>query len=90
MAGVQRLPSDKGEFQDLDDVDEDTDDLETKQRRILAETRHLDADSDGGGDSDASSEEDESEDEDDGEVLLRELEKIKKERAEQREKRRQP
>ena len=88
MVGVQRLPSDKREFQDLG-VDEDTDDLETKRRKILAETRHLDADSDGGGDSDASNEEDdedESEDEDDEEVLLRELEKIKKERAEQREK----
>lgn len=89
MSGVLKLPSDKRESQDLDGVDEDTNDPEIKRRKILAETRHLDADSDGGEDSDASSEEedeDESEDEDDEEVLLRELEKIKKERAEQREK----
>lgn len=63
---------------------------EVKRRRILAETRDLDADSDGGGDEDASSDEDDSEDDDDEEdetaELLRELEKIKKERAEQREK----
>jgi len=70
--------------------DEDTNDLETKRRKFLAETRELDADSDGDGgsgtDDDADDDDDdESEDEDDEEVLLRELEKIKKERADQRE-----
>jgi len=71
--------------------DEDIHDPEAKRRKILAETRELDADSDGGGgsdedDDDDDDDDDESEDEDDEEVLLRELEKIKKERAEQREK----
>ena len=70
---------------------EDTDDSEAKRRKILAETRELDADSDADGGSDAGDDaddddsEDESEDDDDEEVLLRELEKIKKERADQRE-----
>ena len=95
------LVADNGESQSLrlgGGVDPDTGDPEAIRRRILAETRHLDADSDEGGDSDAEGEggeeeeddddddDDESEDEDDEEVLLRELEKIKKERAEQREK----
>ncbi|KAI4134630.1 MAG: hypothetical protein LQ347_001355 [Umbilicaria vellea] len=62
-------------------------DPEAKRRRILEETRDIDADSDGP-ESD-SSDEDRSESSDDEEdetaELLRELEKIKKERAEQRE-----
>lgn len=75
---------------DSAEVEDDTDDLETKRRKFLAETRELDADSDGDGgsgtDDDADDDDDdESEDEDDEEVLLRELEKIKKERADQRE-----
>ncbi|EGD93620.1 pre-mRNA splicing factor cwc15 [Trichophyton tonsurans CBS 112818] len=63
-----------------DNADEDP---EAKRRRILEETRDIDADSDGG-DSD-SSEEDSDDEEDETAELMRELEKIKRERAEQRE-----
>ncbi|PGG99916.1 pre-mRNA-splicing factor cwc15 [Polytolypa hystricis UAMH7299] len=62
----------------------DEEDPEIKRRRILEETRDIDADSDGG-DSD-SSEEDSDDDEDETAELMRELEKIKKERAAQKEK----
>ncbi|KAI4214444.1 MAG: hypothetical protein LQ349_009212, partial [Xanthoria aureola] len=58
-------------------------DIDAKRRRVLEETRHLDADSDES--SNASSEEDRDssdDDEDETAELLRELEKIKKERAE--------
>ncbi|KAI4230431.1 MAG: hypothetical protein L6R36_000060 [Xanthoria steineri] len=55
-------------------------DIDAKRRRVLEETRHLDADSDKS--SNASSEEDSDDDEDETAELLRELEKIKKERAE--------
>jgi protein CWC15 len=70
---------------------EDEEDGEAKRRRILEETRDIDADSDGGSGSDDDEEDDEEDsDEDDEEdetaELLRELEKIKRERAEQREK----
>ncbi|RPB24002.1 Cwf15/Cwc15 cell cycle control protein [Terfezia boudieri ATCC MYA-4762] len=72
--------------------DEDTDDLETNRRKILAETHELDADSDGDGGSDVDDDvgddvddDDDDDSEDDEEILLRELEKIKKERADQRE-----
>ncbi|EZG04717.1 pre-mRNA-splicing factor cwc15 [Trichophyton rubrum CBS 735.88] len=58
-------------------------DPQAKRRRILEETRDIDADSDGG-DSD-SSEEDSDDEEDETAELMRELEKIKRERAEQRE-----
>ncbi|KAI9773616.1 MAG: complexed with cef1p [Geoglossum simile] len=59
-------------------------DVGTKRRRILEETRDIDADSDG---AEGSSSEDDSDEDDEDETaeLLRELEKIKKERAEQRE-----
>lgn len=75
-------------------------DVEAKRRRVLEETRDIDAESDGS--SSACSEEDrwvtprksvprlrqisisEEEDEDETAELLRELEKIKRERAEQR------
>ncbi|KAL8674788.1 MAG: hypothetical protein Q9168_000769 [Polycauliona sp. 1 TL-2023] len=55
-------------------------DIDAKRRRVLEETRHLDADSDDS--SGASSEEDSDDEEDETAELLRELEKIKKERAE--------
>ncbi|KAI4280795.1 MAG: hypothetical protein L6R38_004157 [Xanthoria sp. 2 TBL-2021] len=56
-------------------------DIDAKRRRVLEETRHIDADSDES--SNASSDEDSSDDEEDETAeLLRELEKIKKERAE--------
>ena len=58
--------------------------MEAKRRRILEETRDVDADSDG---SKSESSDDDSEDEEDETAeLLRELEKIKRERAEQKEK----
>ncbi|KAI4253730.1 MAG: hypothetical protein LQ352_003528 [Teloschistes flavicans] len=54
--------------------------IEAKRRRVLEETRHIDADSE---DSSSESSEEESDDEEDETAeLLRELEKIKKERAE--------
>ena len=56
-------------------------DLETKRRRILEETRDEDAASD---DEESESSEEESDDEDETAELLRELEKIKKERAEKK------
>lgn len=63
-----------------------------KRRRVLEDTRDIDADSDGdddaGSDEDGSEEESDEEDDEEDETaeLLRELEKIKRERAEQREK----
>lgn len=59
--------------------------LEAKRRRVLEETRDIDADSEGGGESDSSDEESDDDEEDETAELLRELEKIKKERAEARE-----
>lgn len=64
------------------DGDGDEEDEETKRRRILEETRDIDKD-----DSDAdddSSDEDSDDDEDEQEQLMRELERIKRERAEAR------
>ncbi|GES66257.1 Cwf15/Cwc15 cell cycle control protein [Aspergillus terreus] len=61
----------------------DEEDPEAKRRRILEETRDIDADSDG---SEEESSEEESDDEDEAAELMRELEKIKKERQEQKEK----
>ncbi|KAA8652415.1 spliceosome-associated CWC15 family protein [Aspergillus tanneri] len=62
----------------------DEEDMEAKRRRILEETRDIDADSNGS--EDESSEEDSDDDEDEAAELMRELEKIKKERLEQKEK----
>ncbi|KAL8806768.1 MAG: hypothetical protein Q9182_001166 [Xanthomendoza sp. 2 TL-2023] len=59
---------------------EGEEDIEAKRRRVLEETRHLDAESDDS--SSAGSEEDSDDEEDETAELLRELEKIKKERAE--------
>ena len=57
-------------------------DPNVKRRRVLEETRDIDADSDGA-DSD-SSDEDSDDEEDETAELMRELEKIKRERAEQK------
>jgi len=62
--------------------DDQAEDFEAKRRRILEETRDIDADSDSGGDS---SDDDSDDDEDETAELQRELEKIKRERAERRE-----
>ena len=59
--------------------DEDPD---AKRRRILEETRDIDADSDGANDD--SSDEESDDDEDEEAELMRQLEKIKRERAEQK------
>ncbi|KAE8447105.1 complexed with cef1p [Mollisiaceae sp. DMI_Dod_QoI] len=62
---------------------EDEEDPEAKRRRILEETRDIDADSEDDEEEDSS--EDDSDDEDETAELQRELEKIKRERAEKRE-----
>jgi protein CWC15 len=62
---------------------EDEEDLDAKRRRILEETRDIDADSEN--DEEDSSEDDSDDDEDETAELQRELEKIKRERAEKRE-----
>ncbi|KAF7117407.1 hypothetical protein CNMCM5793_006352 [Aspergillus hiratsukae] len=68
----------------LDGADEaEAEDPEAKRRRILEETRDIDADSEG---SEDDSSEEESDDEDEAAELMRELEKIKRERLEQKEK----
>ncbi|TVY56258.1 Pre-mRNA-splicing factor cwc15 [Lachnellula suecica] len=59
-------------------------DPEAKRRRVLEETRDIDADSEDDGEGD-SSEDDSDDDEDETAELQRELEKIKRERAEKRE-----
>ncbi|KAL4917181.1 Pre-mRNA-splicing factor Cwf15/Cwc15 [Aspergillus aurantiobrunneus] len=58
-------------------------DPEAKRRRVLEETRDIDADSDG---SEEESSDEESDEEDEAAELMRELEKIKKERLAQKEK----
>ncbi|KAI9851212.1 MAG: complexed with cef1p [Thelocarpon superellum] len=65
------------------EVDGDNEDPAAKRRRILEETRDIDADSDGSDDDSSSEESDDEEDE--TAELMRELAKIKRERAEQRE-----
>ncbi|KAJ5234718.1 uncharacterized protein N7469_003886 [Penicillium citrinum] len=62
---------------------ETEEDPEAKRRRILEESRDIDADSDG---SEEDSSDEESDSEDEAADLMRELEKIKKERAAQKEK----
>ena len=56
-------------------------DPEAKRRRVLEETREIDADSDG---AESETSEEDSDDEDETAELMRELEKIKRERAEQK------
>ncbi|KAJ9203217.1 hypothetical protein DTO166G4_6127 [Paecilomyces variotii] len=63
--------------------DTEEEDPEAKRRRILEETRAIDADSEA---SDSDSSEEESDEEDEAAELMRELEKIKRERLEQKEK----
>ncbi|QKX59139.1 uncharacterized protein TRUGW13939_06271 [Talaromyces rugulosus] len=74
----------KRELEDNVQENLDEEDMEAKRRRVLEETRDIDADSVG---SDSESSEEESDDEEDEAAeLMRELEKIKKERQEQKEK----
>ncbi|KAH0383652.1 hypothetical protein KCU92_g5178, partial [Aureobasidium melanogenum] len=61
--------------------EQDEEDYEAKRRRVLEETRDVDADSDDGSGEDSDSSDDEDDDDDEAE-LMRELAKIKAERAE--------
>jgi len=63
----------------IDPISEEEQDEEAKRRKILEETREIDADD---SDHDDSSEEDDDDEEDEQAELMRELEKIKRERAE--------
>lgn len=70
---------------------EDGETMEAKRRRILAETRDIDADSDSGGDSDSDADSNSGSDSDDDSEdeqaeLMRELERVKREKALKREK----
>ena len=64
---------------------DDEEDPEAKRRRILEETRDIDADDSEEDDEDVDSEEDSDDDSDDDAELQRELERVKRERAEKRE-----
>ncbi|KAF4627353.1 hypothetical protein G7Y89_g10804 [Cudoniella acicularis] len=68
----------------LENGEDEEEDPEAKRRRILEETRDIDADSDDAREDD-SSEDDSDDDEDETAELQRELEKIKRERTEKRE-----
>jgi protein CWC15 len=67
---------------DADEDQEDEEDYQAKRRRVLEETRDIDADSDDAQDEDEDSSDDDSDDEDEEGELMRELAKIKAERAE--------
>jgi len=64
------------------EAEEDEEDYEAKRTRVLEETRDVDADSDDASEEDDDSSDEESDDDDEAE-LMRELAKIKAERAEQ-------
>ncbi|CRG90555.1 Pre-mRNA-splicing factor cwc15 [Talaromyces islandicus] len=74
----------KRELEDNVQENLDDEDMEAKRRRVLEETRDIDADSVGS--ESESSDEDSDDEEDEAAELMRELEKIKKERQEQKEK----
>lgn len=68
---------------ELENGEAEEEDPQAKRRRILEETRDIDAESEDNEDDESS--EDDSDDEDETAELQRELEKIKRERAEKRE-----
>ena len=81
------IESSKGQKRGLEDGadgegEQDEEDYEAKRTRVLEETRDVDADSDDASEEDSDSSDDESDDDDEAE-LMRELAKIKAERAEQ-------
>ena len=80
---VAKITPSKRQLEDGHESDGE-EDMEAKRRRILEETRDIDADSDGS--KSQSSDDDSDDEEDETAELLRELEKIKRERAEQKEK----
>ncbi|RAO71097.1 uncharacterized protein BHQ10_007109 [Talaromyces amestolkiae] len=83
-ARTEPVPKTKRDLEDDAEANLDAEDIEAKRRRILEETRDIDADSIG---SESDSSEEESDDEEDEAAeLMRELEKIKRERQEQKEK----
>ena len=81
---IEKTTSNKRQLEDGHGTDGE-EDIASKRRRILEETRDIDADSDGS-ESESSSDDSDEEEEDETAELLRELEKIKRERAEQKEK----
>lgn len=80
---VEKITPSKRQLEDGRGSDGE-EDMEAKRRRILEDTRDIDADSDGS--KSESSDDDSDDEEDETAELLRELEKIKRERAEQKEK----
>ncbi|KUJ07113.1 Cwf15/Cwc15 cell cycle control protein [Mollisia scopiformis] len=76
-------PATNSSKRQLENGDAEEEDPEAKRRRILEESRDIDADSEEDEEEDSS--EDDSDDEDETAELQRELEKIKRERAEKRE-----
>ena len=81
-AGSNKRRLEAGEKDTDTDDEEGEEDIDSKRRRILEETRNIDADSD---ESEEDSSEEESDEDDVTDDLMRELEKIKREKAEQRE-----
>jgi protein CWC15 len=79
-SGVSSAPKRPLQLEQGQDSPEE-EDAEAKRRRILEETLDIDADSDG---ADSGSSEEESDEEDETAELMRELEKIKRERAEEK------
>jgi hypothetical protein len=65
---------------------EDGEDLESKRRRILAETREIDADDESEEDSDEEEDSDDDDDDDEDAELQRELERVRREREEKKRK----
>jgi len=74
-------PTSKRLLETTPEDEPEDEDPDAKRRRVLEETREIDADSDGGG---SDSTEDSDDEEDETAELMRELEKIKRERAEQK------
>ena len=68
------------------EADGEEEDPEAKRRRILEETRDIDADSELSGSESSDEDSDDEDEEDEAAELMRELEKIKKERLAQKEK----
>lgn len=81
MIGGVEEDGDAADADQEDDADEEEDPEVKRRRLILQETLDLDADSDGAAGSDSDESEDEEDDEDEEAELLRELAKIKAERA---------
>ncbi|KAI4844382.1 Cwf15/Cwc15 cell cycle control protein, partial [Aureobasidium sp. EXF-8845] len=77
----QKRSLEQGASEQGRDGEQDEEDYEVKRKRVLEETRDVDADSDDASEEDSDSSDDEDDDDDEAE-LMRELAKIKAERAE--------